>query len=53
MNLYKYKMLCVTCSYTAPVPPLGTKQEDSYKLRLGKGTGVMGRLESKGLSGGW
>lgn len=53
MNLYKYGMLCVTCSYAAQVTPLGTKEEDSYELRLGKGTGAMGRLESKGPSWVW
>lgn len=43
-------MLCVTCSYATPVVPLGTKQEDGYKLRPGKETGVTDSLGSKGPS---
>lgn len=39
MDLDKYKMLCITCSYTAQVPPLGTQQEDSSKLRAAEELG--------------
>ena len=41
MNLYKYKMLCVTLllTPTIQVPLLGAKQEEICKLRLAEGGG--------------
>ena len=39
MNLYKYKMLCITLLLTPTIQVAlpGAKQEESCKLRLAKG----------------